>query len=407
MPQKKAGASMKAKTPRATSQRRLAKFKSGAKKKPKEDAPRLSMKLEFRGVNIALDNLLLDPNNYRFLDNRSYKKKIKTKYHLPAVQESTLGLLERDKKYQLSELKKSILANGYIPMERIIVVPYKYDSGKFLVIEGNRRVAALKSLLQENEESVIELSASEVKQFSTIPCAVLQSDPETLPHAERVIMGIRHIAGPKEWGAYQQAQLILELFTNEGYDFKTIGEHLGISTVDVARRYRAMNALKQMEGDDFYGEKAVPEFYRLFHELVSLPDVRIRFGWNNDVDAFTDIDQAREFFELIAPREEDGEAKLKTYSDVRKLKFIVGDPSAESLLMDPEKSVEDALAASRSVEGSVPRASKGLSIGKVLDEILAHLQSVDLIDLEEFHATDKKKISTITNLLKRIQKFAG
>ena len=59
-------------------------------------------------------------------------------------------------------------------MERIIVVPYKYKDGAYLVIEGNRRVAALKSLLQENEESVIELSASDVNSFSKIPCAILE-----------------------------------------------------------------------------------------------------------------------------------------------------------------------------------------------------------------------------------------
>ena len=125
-------------------------------------------------------------------------------------------------------------------------------------------------------------------------------------------MGIRHIAGPKAWGAYQQAQLVLELRDNEGYDFKTIGEHLGISTVEVARRYRAMKALKVMENDDLYAETVYPEFYRLFHELVSLPDVRTRFGWDANDETFTDIESAREFFDLIAPHDEDGEPELKT-----------------------------------------------------------------------------------------------
>lgn len=83
---------------------------------------RTPKKIGFKGANIAIQKPLLDPNNYRFLDNPGYKPKIKTKLHLPAVQEATIRLLERDKKYQL-ELKKSILTNGYVPMERIIVVP--------------------------------------------------------------------------------------------------------------------------------------------------------------------------------------------------------------------------------------------------------------------------------------------
>lgn len=104
-------------------------------------------KFAFLGKDIEVKNLLLDPNNYRFLDNPNYKKKLRSKYHLPEVQAATLRLLEQDKRYQLAELKRSILSNGYVPMERIIVVPYNGKRDKFLVIEVNRRVAALKSLL--------------------------------------------------------------------------------------------------------------------------------------------------------------------------------------------------------------------------------------------------------------------
>jgi hypothetical protein len=62
----------------------------------------------FASKDIALDHLLLDPNNYRFLDNPSYKRKLSTKYHLPDVQAATFRLLEQDKRYQLAELKNEI-----------------------------------------------------------------------------------------------------------------------------------------------------------------------------------------------------------------------------------------------------------------------------------------------------------
>ena len=41
---------------------------------------------------------------------------------------------------------------------------------------------------------------------------------------------------------------------------------------------RAIGALKQMEEDELFSKKAEPAFYRLFHELVALPEVRTRFG---------------------------------------------------------------------------------------------------------------------------------
>src|SRR5256885_16452067 len=84
-----------------------------------------SIPMKFESRDIALDDLLLDPNNYRFLDNTDYKPKPQNRYASDKVQSATLRLLAQDKRYQLDELKKSILTNGYVPMERIIVSPYE------------------------------------------------------------------------------------------------------------------------------------------------------------------------------------------------------------------------------------------------------------------------------------------
>lgn len=397
--------------------------KAPAKKAPAKKVPRTAPKkapikrgvqdqtaavkpnrISFKGADLAIEHLLVDPNNYRFLDNRSYKKKIKTRFHDSGVQDATLRLLEQDKTYQLNELKKSILANGYVPMERIIVVPYEYDARKYLVVEGNRRVAALKSLLQEHHEGVRNLSPEEVKSFSRIPCAVLEAPAGSIKHAERVIMGIRHIAGPKEWGAYQQAQLVTELHDDEGENFTSIGEHLGISAVEVSRRYRAMRALKGMEGDELYTRSASPEFYRLFHELVSLPEVRRRFGWNEQESIFTDSEAAREFFELIAPQETD-EPKLRTYSDVRKLKLIVNRPKAEAALLDPEKSLFDAL---RFANAEIEDESYDkLSIAQLCIEMRSKLQRISAPDLSRVTLDDLKKVESLRDAVIELAKSAS
>jgi len=370
-----------------------------SKNAPPEDG---SKKIAFKSLNIELKHLLLDPNNYRFLNNLSFKRKIRTKFHLPNVQETTLRLLELDKAYQLQELKKSILTNGYVPMERIIVVPYEHEDLKddtYLVVEGNRRVAALKSLLQENEEGVRELTPDEISSFSEIPCAILRAGQNSLVHAERVIMGIRHIAGPKEWGAYQQAQLVLELHDEENEEFSKIGEHLGISAVEVARRYRAMRALKTMENDELYASSSSPEHYRLFHELVSLPDVRKRFGWDDEGNKFAEVENAREFFDLIAPQDEN-EAKLKTYSDVRKLKFIIGRSKAEAALFDPDRSFSDALLLA-DAEISEENA-KGFSIAEICRDVRKQIEGIKATQLETAKRAD---LDALARLLKTVQEL--
>jgi ParB-like chromosome segregation protein Spo0J len=300
----------------------------------------LEAAFDFEGRDIRVDKLLLDPNNYRFLDRKKFKKKAVTRYHEDSVQRATLESLEQS--YQLDELKQSILKNGYVPMERIIVVNYDHLPGHYVVLEGNRRVAALKSILKEAREGSLEIANAQEKSYVAVPCALLKSSGESLKHAERVIMGIRHIAGPKEWGAYQQALLVGELKDEEGHEFQEIGDMLGISSVEAARRYRAIGALKFMESDELFSKQAEPSFYRLFHELVSLPQVRERFGWSSEENSFVDTEKAREFFGLICA-EGNEDAKLKTYMDVRKLKNIVGHTKAEDSLFDQEQPLSEAL----------------------------------------------------------------
>ena len=361
--------------------------------------PRKAAKTPFESEarEISLSKLLLDPNNYRFLDRKKFKKKASTRFHEDSVQRATLESLEQS--YQLDELKQSILTNGYVPMERVIVVPYPARSGFFLVVEGNRRVAALKSILKEEAEGVTDLTEAQKQSFSEIPCAVLKSSGDSLKHAERVIMGIRHIAGPKGWGAYQQALLVIELKDDEGLEFQDIGEMLGISSVEAARRYRAIGALKSMEEDELFSKKAEPAFYRLFHELVALPEVRSRFGWSVEKNSFTDIDKARQFFELICSDDKE-EAKLQTYSDVRKLKSVVGHSKAEDSLFDPEQPLSEAIRL-----GEQGRKQEDAS--DLLNDAKASLAGIGFSQVSKLTAKDIAVIDELIDLLKQLKQAAS
>ena len=349
---------------------------------------------DFQPQDIGISKLLLDPNNYRFLDRRKFKKKATTRFHEDSVQRATCEFLEQS--YQLDELKQSILTNGYVPMERVIVVPYPAKPGLFLVVEGNRRVAALKSILKEEKDGVTVLSATQRNSFSRIPCAVLKSSGSSLKHAERVIMGIRHIAGPKEWGAYQQALLVSELKDDEGLEFKDIGEMLGISSVEAARRYRAIGALKSMEQDELFSKKAERAFYRLFHELVALPDVRTRFGWSTEKNSFSDIEKARQFFELICSDDKE-EPKLKTYGDVRKLKSVVGHPRAEDSLFNPEEPLSEAIRIGE-------QGRKSVDASDLLDEAKASLASIGILQAQKLRPKDLVVINELLSLLEQLKK---
>lgn len=163
---------------------------------------------------------------------------------------------------------------------------------------------------------MITLSDEQKADYSNVPVALLDPEDNGIIEAERVVKGLRHIAGPQAWGAYQQAYLILELYDEEGQSFEDIAKHLGISLRETGRRYRAIRALRQMEDDDLYAGVAKPEFYRLFHELASLPIVREFFSWDQTVSKFNNEEKSRQVFELIEPLEDDSTSKLTTYKDV-------------------------------------------------------------------------------------------
>jgi ParB-like chromosome segregation protein Spo0J len=351
---------------------------------------------EFEPLDISISKLLLDPNNYRFLDGKKFKKKAANRSHEETVQRATLDSLEAS--YQLDELKHSILSNGYVPIERVIVVPYAAKAGYFLVVEGNRRVASLKSLLKEEQDGVRVLSTQQRSSFAAVPCAVLKSSGLSLKRVERIIMGIRHIAGPKEWGAYQQALLVRELKDDDGLEFRVIGETLGIPSAEAARRYRAITALKQMENDELFSKKADPDYYRLFHELVALPGVRARFGWSAEKNEFTDMERAHEFFELICG-DSKHDPKLKTFNDIRKLKSIIGHPKGEDSLFNPEESFSEAIRAGE-------QGRKKEEASDLLDEAKQSLMSIGLFQVQKLTTKDLNVVDELLAFLEQLKKAA-
>lgn len=300
--------------------------------------------MEFTYETKRIRNILLDPNNYRFLDLPGWRRRQENRFHNSSVQTATLRLLEENSKYNLDELRTSILANGYISLERIVVTPYQYAEDHLLVIEGNRRIAALKTLIRDNDDGVLTLNETQIEQFSNIPIAILNPEEQGLLSAHHIIMGIRHISGPQEWGAYQQAFLIKQLVDDEGKDFDDIAEHMNISPYETRRRYRAIKALAAMQDDEIYSSVAKPQFYRFFHELVSITNVREFFSWDHDNTRFTDNERARLFFEMIEPIESEQPPKIRTYLDVRTLRSIIGNISAEAVLIDPDQTLAAAIA---------------------------------------------------------------
>lgn len=106
--------------------------------------------IEIQKRSYNLKNLFLDPNNYRFVDNENYKK-IDEKDLLDInIQKRTRNFIEGNKRENIKDLIASFKANGFLDVDVIQV--RDLGNNQYLVLEGNRRVTALKALQEDYEK---------------------------------------------------------------------------------------------------------------------------------------------------------------------------------------------------------------------------------------------------------------
>ena len=314
--------------------------------------------------------LLLDPNNYRFQDLEGFVYAAKERYHEDSVQEKALQRLRREE--NLLALKSSILRNGYVPAERIVVRPYETVPGKWVVVEGNRRLAAVQWIL-EDFESGVAVPVSTLESIRTLPCVVIEEDaPDKVFRAS--LMGIRHVGGINQWGGYQRAKLVAEMKDDLRLDTAEVGERLGMTAHEVNRRYRAFKALQQMQLDEDFGGFAKPTMYPLFHEAVSLPVARTWLGWDDEACEFRNEETRTSLYELITPTLAEGNGgdhppKISNRAQVRYLRDILPKPEALRVLLDPGRPVEDALTLAKRDELSRQWKADVASAIKALENI--------------------------------------
>lgn len=146
------------------------------------------------------------------------------------------------------ELVQSIAASGFFPHEALIVADEK---GKKVVIEGNRRLAAVKVLLseeidQENGWEIPKLSAEDRKALESLP-AILSNRKESWRY-----LGFKHVNGPAKWSSYAKAVYIAQVHRLYKVPLADIANQIGDRHNTVQRLYRGLMVLEQAERAKVY-----------------------------------------------------------------------------------------------------------------------------------------------------------
>ena len=305
--------------------------------------------LRGRRQSLPLSRLYLDPNNYRFHDHPEYCTVSEEHIFDADVQRRTIGFVRGRNQDNVQDLIACIKANGWLDIDPILVE--RKDKGRFLVIEGNRRVATLKFLQGRYDEGAVDLGRLDRAIFSGISVNLYT---DTHERDRLVMMGLHHISGKRRWPTINRAQAMKQLLPHFNNDANKVCQALGVSKREFNLSVRTL-ALVDVYKESDYGDQFESSKFNLFREVLASTPIRDWLGWDNKQLAATKQSNLDRLFSWVSKEagseEEDGdedihfrsrsEPVMTTGGHLRELAKIIEDPVALNRL-DKTRSLQEA-----------------------------------------------------------------
>ena len=186
----------------------------------------------------------------------------------------------------IERLLLSIGENGFFPGEAIIVIEQE-ESDKYIVIEGNRRLAALK-LLQNpslvNRVSIRTAVEEAEHRPSKVPAYIANSRDDTLQY-----LGFRHVSGVQRWDPLAKARYLKTLFDRchgePEQRYSSVAREIGSKANAVRRHLDALATYDIIERRGFYDIEELEEEtfqFGTFYTAVGNTDIANFIGTKRD-----------------------------------------------------------------------------------------------------------------------------
>jgi hypothetical protein len=229
----------------------------------------------------SVDRLMLDPLNPRLGRGNTG----------PSSTQATILSLMRD--WTLEELAVSFLESGFWPQEALIVIREKlYGHDCLVVIEGNRRLAALKFLkraadgekIDRRWRDIIEDVPPPAELFEHVPYIEVESRLDV-----EAFLGFRHVTGIKEWKPAEKAEYIAKLIEGSKLSYAQVMRKIGSKTPTVRQNYISYRLLLQMENQERISIEHVEDKFSVLFLSLRTDGVQRYL----DIDIQADPDAAR------------------------------------------------------------------------------------------------------------------
>ncbi|MHB8843151.1 MAG: hypothetical protein ACYC7L_00215 [Nitrospirota bacterium] len=228
--------------------------------------------------SIPVDQLLFDDENPRLSaigDKKNQDALVQVLWNEMAVDEVALSIAE----------------NGYFEEEPLFVVPkhpLEKDTSKqkYIVVEGNRRLAAVKLLIDEDLRRHVKatdlpkINAKRRKDLERLPVSIYPEKKSLWEY-----FGFRHVNGPKEWDSFSKAAYIAKVRREWNIPLDEIARKIGDQHSTVTRIYRGFVLLEQAEkATDFDRADRIANRFHFSHLYTAAAEKEFQSFLNIDAE---------------------------------------------------------------------------------------------------------------------------
>ncbi|WP_321346558.1 ParB N-terminal domain-containing protein [Halopseudomonas oceani] len=304
----------------------------------------------------------------------------------------------------LIELMLSIGEHGFFLGEPLLVVPR--PEGGYTVVEGNRRLGALKLLSNDDKPPVLPgqvnqaRASAKIRPVDDIPVLEFQQRDSILSY-----LGYRHITGIKEWDSLAKARYLKQLRDRHGNlnhvdAHKALAKEIGSKGAHVAKLLTGLHLLEVARDTGVLAKLKIDEDdvpFSLLTTGIGYPNICEFIGIQNssDVDAANlDLGKFEEFFTWVFDKRHGAHTVLGESRNFDKLNRVVANDKA----LEELRRGETLERADLYTEGPLKAFRKLLKEAEDgLSDAQAMLSAVD--DLEETDFTQADRVRKAASAL--------
>ena len=207
-------------------------------------------------IKVTIGQLVPDPNNPRFTTSEDDRVTHKNTLDKAITGETFRRMRPNDADpFRIDEICSSIKENGWQPVDAMFVSKLDGAADRYVVLEGNRRLTAIKRLLDDDKVSK-ELK-ERLREIEVLEVLANGQDEQTIKDQITYLLGVRHHGSLKRWSAFAQAANIYQRYKElaEIADDKFVWDEncgkevasaLSISPTNVRERLKVYIAMRQI-----------------------------------------------------------------------------------------------------------------------------------------------------------------